>query len=214
MRSLFCLAYFIIALVVPTKMKAQDPFDPVQDLTAFKKQFEKATSQIKTIKSKFRQEKNLAMLQEQMISEGDFWFKRSNKIRIEYQRPFQYLLIMSNDEILIQDHGKQNRISTKSNKLFQQINQIILDCVQGSMLDNTDFAIDAFENKNTYRLVMKPLQKGLQGFFSEIVVYVSRDDFSVSKLEMFENGGDSTVINFWGKELNTNVPDSVFDFKQ
>ena len=149
-----------------------------------------------------------------MVSEGKFWFKRENKIRIEYQQPFQYLLILNNNEVIIKDHDKQNRMNTRSNKLFQQINRIILDCVQGSILDNPDFTVAAFENAKMYRLELKPVTKSLQDFFATIIVLVDKKDFTANTLTLQEAGGDYTTIHFSNKVLNATIADSVFDLAQ
>ena len=70
------------------------------------------------------------MLSDKIISKGKFWFKKENKVRMEYMQPFQYLMILNNNNIYIKDGQKENKISTGSNKLFQQVNRIVVDCVQ------------------------------------------------------------------------------------
>jgi outer membrane lipoprotein-sorting protein len=199
-------------MILPFSGNGQtDSFKPIQNLSEFKKTFSVESKKVKSITSSFRQEKVLSLLEEKMVSDGKFWFQRENKIRIEYQKPFEYVLIIRGDEIIIKDHDKQNRINVKSNKLFQQINQIILDCVQGSILDNNDFSVVALENSKSYRLEMKPLTKGLKDFFTEIIVMVDKNDFTASQLSLYEAGGDYTTIYFSNKTLNANIPDSVFD---
>lgn len=195
--------------------KAQvDSFKPVQNISEFKKTFSNESKKVNSITSTFRQEKVLSLLEEKMMSEGKFWFKREDKIRIEYLKPFQYLLILNGDEMIIRDHDKQNRMNVKSNRLFQQINRIILDCVQGSILENEDFSVDAFENSTSFRLEMKPVSKALQDFFTKIIVVVDKRDFTAMELSLHEAGGDYTTIHFSNKTLNATIPDSVFDLAQ
>ena len=213
-RTLFFLALVGLQAIAFFGRAQTDAFKPVQNVAEFRKTFSAESKKVNSITSTFRQEKVLSLLEEKMVSDGKFWFKRQNKIRIEYQNPFQYLMILSNDEIIIKDHDKENRMNVKSNKLFQQINRIILDCVQGSILDNKDFSVAAFENPKSYRLVMKPIAKGLQDFFSEIIVLVDKSDFTASELTLREAGGDYTTIYFSNKVLNANIPDSVFDLAQ
>ncbi len=52
---------------------------------------------------------------------------------MEYNQPFQYLMIMNRDNVYVKDGQKENKVSSKSNKLFQQINRITVDCVQGNI---------------------------------------------------------------------------------
>jgi outer membrane lipoprotein-sorting protein len=153
------------------------------------------------------------MLSEKIISKGKFWFKKENQVRMEYTNPFEYLMVINKDKVFIKDGQKQNTISTKSNKLFQQINKITVDCVQGNVLNNTDFTIRVFENKTTYLIEMSPMAKNLKDFFKTIIVTVDKKDYTVSNIEMDENSGDNTIIRFSNKEMNTNLPDALFAIK-
>lgn len=188
-------------------------FKPINDLPAFKRQFAIEAKKIKSIKSDFVQEKNLAVLEEKISSEGKFTFKRENKVRIEYQKPFQYLMIMNGDEMLVRDNQKENKVNMKSNKLFQQVNKIMVDCVQGTMLENKDFTVHVFENDKTWLLEMTPVSKSLREFFQNILIHVDKKDYSVSSIDMREPSGDNTMIKFVKKELNIPVEDAIFAVK-
>jgi outer membrane lipoprotein-sorting protein len=185
-------------------------YKPVADLAAFKKQFAQESSAVKAITSDFTQEKNLVALTEKITSTGKFWFKRSNKVRIDYLKPFVYRMIMNGDKMLVRDDQKESHINVKSNKLFQQVNKIMIDCVQGTILDSKDFTNRVFENDRAYLLEMKPVSKALKGFFDTIVLIVDKKDYSVKSIEMDEQGGDTTIITFTNKVLNAQVADDVF----
>lgn len=190
---------------------AQYPgFKPVTDLAGFKKQFAMESKKTQSIKSNFEQEKNLSLLQEKILSHGKFYFKRENRVRIEYQKPFQYLLIMNGDQIVTRDTQKENKVNVKSNKLFQQVNRIMIDCVQGSIVDSKDFTVRVFENDKAWLLEMTPVGKTLKDFFKTIVIHADRKDYSVASIDMQEPSGDNTLIKFVQKEVNVAVPDDLF----
>ena len=180
------------------------------DAANFKSQFAATSQKINTIKSDFVQEKNLSMLSEKIISKGKFWFKKDNLVRMQYTSPFEYLMIINKDKVYIKDGQKQNTISTKSNKLFQQINKITVDCVQGNVLNNSDFKIRVFESKQNYLVELTPVAKGLKDFFKTINVTIEKKDYTVASIDMTENGGDNTLIRFSNKESNANIPDTLF----
>src|ERR1700710_921756 len=182
-------------------------YTPLTDLSKFKVLFSEQAQKVISIKSDFTQEKNLSMLSEKITSQGKFWFKKDSRVRMEYNKPFQYLMIINKDKVFVKDGQKQNTISTKSNKLFQQINKITVDCVQGTVLTNPDFSTRIFENKNAYLVELSPVSKNLKDFFKTIVVIVDKKDYSVTNIEMNENSGDNTIIHFVNKEMNTNIPD-------
>lgn len=185
-------------------------FKAVENITAFKTQFTAEAKKTESIRSNFVQEKNLSVLSEKIVSEGKFWFKRANKVRIEYQKPFSYLLIMNGDQMLVKDNDKENKINVNSNKLFQQVNRIMVDCVQGTILTNKDFKVLVFESDKTYLLEMTPVSKGLKDFFQKILVYVDKSSYSVASIDMREPSGDNTLIRFVQKELNATWSDEIF----
>jgi outer membrane lipoprotein-sorting protein len=182
------------------------------DLATFKKQFATESAKVGSIESSFTQEKVLTALTEKITSTGKFWFKRSNKVRIEYIKPYTYTMIMNGDKMLFRDDQKENRVNVRSNKLFQQVNQIMIDCVQGTVLDSKDFNVGVFEDERTYLLEMVPTSRSLREFFSTIVLKVDKKDFTAASIEMNEKSGDSTTIVFKDKKLNTQFSDAVFAF--
>ena len=119
-------------------------------------------------------------------------------------------MVMNGDKMLIRDNDRENKINVKSNKLSQQVNRIMIDCVQGTILDSKDFTTKIFENDRLYLLEMTPSSKALREFFETIVLSVEKSDYSVRSIEMNEPAGDKTVISFENKKLNEQVADAVF----
>jgi outer membrane lipoprotein-sorting protein len=188
-------------------------FKPVADATAFKQQFAKASQATQSIQSDFVQEKNLSMLSDKIVSKGKLWFKKDNKVRMEYATPSYYLLIMNGKDIKTKDGQKESHVSTRGNKMFEQINKLTVDCVQGNVLNNADFTAKILENGQTYLLELTPVNKTLLQYFKSIHLLVDKKDYSVSAIQMYEAGGDDTSISFIHKQLNVNIPDAVFATK-
>jgi len=211
MRKLLFTAIGLLMILV-TQAQYQG-YKPVTDMASFKQDFTTIAQKTQTIKSDFLQEKNLSMLSDKIISKGKFWFKKDNLVRIEYTQPFQYLMVMNQNNVFIKDGQKENKMSTRSNNLFQQINKITVDCIQGTALNNTDFTIKVFENTQGYLIEMTPVTRTLKEFFKNINIAVAKKDYAVTKIDMIEPGGDNTVINFLNRETNTNIPDAIFAIK-
>jgi outer membrane lipoprotein-sorting protein len=210
------LKYLLAVLLICGSLvnaSAQYPgYKPMTSVDAFKKQFAVESSKLQSIASDFTQNKTLTALTETMTSTGKFWFKRSNKVRIDYLKPFSYRLIMNGDKMLVKDEQKESRINVKGNKTFQQINKIMIDCIQGTILESKDFSTKVFENAGSYLLEMTPLSKSMKAFFSTIVLTVDKADYSVKSIEMNEAGGDKTTLTFTNKVTNGRVEDTVFSF--
>jgi outer membrane lipoprotein-sorting protein len=178
---------------------------------AFRKSLTRATESMQSIQSDFTQVKTLSMLSEKINSSGKFWYQKKDKLRMEYVRPYSYLMILNGGKIFLKEGQKENKISTGSNKVFRQINRILVDCVAGSMLDNPDFQSRVFENDGSWLVEFKPLINNLKELYKNINIVVDKNDFSVSSIEMDEISGDKTFIRFQNKELNAHIPDSVFN---
>lgn len=204
----------MLVLVSGVLAKAQYPgYTAVADLPKFKASFAAAAQKITSIKADFTQDKNLSMLSEKITSKGNFWFKKDSRVRMEYTTPFKYLMILNKDKAYVKDGAKESKVSTKSNKMFQQINKIMIDCMQGTTLDNTDFTTRVFENKTNALVELTPLSKGMKEMFKSINVIVDKKDFSVVSIQMQELSGDNTIMRFTNKELNAAIPDTLFDIK-
>ena len=206
--------FIVLGMALGISLKAQYAgYSQVADPAKFKIDFSAATQKTLSIKSDFVQEKNLSMLSEKIISKGKFWFKKESRVRMEYNQPYLYLMILNKDRVFIKDGQKENKISTRGNKLFQQINKIMIDCMQGAALNNPDFKTRLFENKIHSLIELTPVTKGLKELFRSINVIVDRKDFSVASIEMLELSNDNTLIRFIKKELNAAIPDSLFTIR-
>ena len=211
MRKIF---FITLALVTGISLKAQYAgYSPVADPAKFKTDFSEATQKTLSIKSDFVQEKNLGMLSEKITFKGKFWFKKESQVRMEYNQPYQYLMVLNKDKVFIKDGQKENKISTRTNKLFQQVNRIMIDCMQGTALNNPDFKPRLFENKTNSLIELTPVTKGLKELFRSINIIVDRRDFSVASIEMLELSDDNTIIRFTNKEMNAAIPDSLFTIR-
>ncbi len=206
-RNLACAFFFLISL---STMAQYPGYHSIADLPSFKKQFTSQSQNVTSITSTFTQEKILSELTEKIISTGRFWFKRSDKVRIEYREPFFFLMVINGNTILVRDDQKENKVNVRSNRLFQQVNRIVMDCVQGTILDSGDFSVKVFENDKTYLMEMTPSSKTLREFFQTIVLTAEKKDYSVQSIKMNEPSGDTTTIFFTNKKLNEPVSDAVF----
>jgi len=188
-------------------------FTKITDEQSFKNGLSSASKNTSTISSDFIQEKNLSLLDEKVVSKGTFKFKKENKVRMEYTDPFSYLMVINGDKITITDRQKSNSFSSGSNKLFTTINNIIIDCVKGTALENKDFTNKIFTSDKNYLVELVPVKKELKQFFSSIHVYLDKKDYSVIKINLTEPSGDNTLIKFINKETNLTIPDAVFTVK-
>jgi outer membrane lipoprotein-sorting protein len=204
-RILFFL--FISQLALGQNFKA------VKDTLALKQKIEQMSKATSAIESDFTQEKNLSVLSEKVNSKGHFSFKKENMLRWEYTVPYKYLIVINKDKIWIKDDKKTTKYDLNANKVFKEINDIMISCVQGTIFKSNKFKVAYFENDKFYRLELTPLVSAMKESLKKINMYFDKNVTSVSKLDMIEPNEDYTTLEFSNKKLNGTLPDTIFSVK-
>lgn len=188
-------------------------FKVVKDTTVLKQKIEAMSKATVSIEADFVQEKNLSMLSEKVISKGHFVFKKENLLRWEYSSPSKYLIVINKEKVMIKDEKKTTKYDMNSNKVFKEINDIMLSCVQGTIFKSNKFKTNYFENEKGYKLELIPQVKNMKETFKKINLYFDKTVTSVAKMEMVENNEDLTSLDFTNKKINAAVSETIFTVK-
>jgi len=207
MKIKFALIMLFIPFVLPSAAQEK----PMKDVESFKNKLAENARVTQTIESDFIQEKNLSVLSEKIITKGHFYFKKENLLRWEYLDPFNYVIVINKDKVMIKDEEKVSRYDMNSNKMFKSINEMMINSVQGNILNTKDYSLKFLESNEYFLVEMTPLQKGTKEFLKTINLYFSRETYVVSKVRMIENSGDYTSIDFINQKKNENIADSRFN---
>lgn len=202
----------LIILLFPFICLSQ-PFKPLKDTTTLKQKIESMSKSTTSIEADFIQEKNLSMLSEKITSKGHFVFKKENLLRWEYASPSKYLIVINKEKVIIKDEKKTTKYDMNSNKVFKEINDIMLSCVQGTIFKSNKFKTSYFENDKGYKLELIPQVKNMKETFKKINLYFDKNVTSVSKMEMIENNDDLTSLDFTNKKLNAPIAETIFIVK-
>ena len=100
-----------------------------------------------------------------------------------------------------------------SNKVFKEINDIMLSCVQGTIFKSNKFKTSYYENDKFYKLELIPQVKNMKETFKKINLYFDKSVTSVTKMEMIEGNEDLTSLDFTNKKLNAPVAETIFIVK-
>ncbi|MCX6266716.1 MAG: outer membrane lipoprotein carrier protein LolA [Bacteroidetes bacterium] len=191
-------------------MSQNRPIDAASS-ESLKNRVKEVAMNTRTISCDFIQEKEMSMITEKITSKGKFFLKKEKMLRWEYLQPFSYIIIIKNDHITIKDENKVNQFNVQSDKVFLEINRVILGSIQGTLLsDEQNFKATFFENSTSWVVKLTTLNPKLKESLSEIVLWFDRKDYTVSRLEMKEPGGDCTRISFSAKKLNQPIADEKF----
>lgn len=189
----------------------KEAFTPISDSEKVEKLLIKSTQSLKSISSSFIQEKNLEYLSAKIKSEGKFWFKNGTFLRWEYITPFSYIIIINNGTFKIKDGEKTSTFDVKSNPVFKELNDILINTVNGSLMKSEKFEIAISENKKSYQVKLNPKLKEMKEFLKNIYLYFSKKDLSVFEIKMIETEKNYTRITFYEKKINTEINDQLFE---
>jgi outer membrane lipoprotein-sorting protein len=189
---------------------AAQEYIPVPDARELEAEIKKQSGLIQTIQSHFVQTKTLEALEMTIVSAGKFWFKRENSLRWEYQKPYLYTIGINKGEFVIKDGDKVSKYDIASNKVFKEINDIIVSSVKGDLLSSSKFEAAAYQNQSSYKLVLLPKDSNIKQALEKIEMYFSKEDMSVYKLVMIESDKDYTVLEFENRRQNEAISDSIF----
>ncbi|MCX7551455.1 LolA family protein [Xanthomarina sp. F2636L] len=203
MRSVLILLLFIsVSVHAQTKMSAPE----AEALKTLVKQQALTT---KTISSNFTQYKHLDFLSNDIVSKGKLAFKTPDLVKWEYTEPFIYAVIFKNETLFINDEGKKNQVNMGSNKLFKELNGLIINSIKGDMFDDEAFEISYFKKDKYSRVHFIPKDKKSSKFISAFhITFNEKGD--VLEVKMIEPSGDFTKIVFTNKELNKPLADAIF----
>lgn len=209
-KKTFLLPIILYWAVIPSTAQPKG-FTAVQNINTLQQNLVKNNNATQSISSDFNQVKVMKMLNDKVISKGKFYYKKANRIRIEYNTPFQYLLIMNGGSIIVKDETKISKINMRGSKSLQSANKIMMDCMTGTVFSNKDFSVKSFENNSQYLLQLTPVAASMKSLFSRIDIYLEKSDYSVSKLILNESGGDYTDMSFINRKKNVALNDALFN---
>lgn len=188
----------------------EEGFETVQDPKLVGAKLNNMSEKLTTIESDFIQQKHMTYLSVTVESKGKFWYKKENQMRWEYTEPYNYLVLISDGKVTIDDGGKNSEFKVKGNKIFEQINEIISSSVRGNIMDDGRFEVSLFQNAEYYMVKLLPKSEEIKQVITEMYMYFDKNAVSVSKIKMVEKSGDYTLIIFENKKLNEPIPASVF----
>ena len=204
------LGLFVVQL---TSIAQADGYSVMKNLDDFKAKAKAVADKTTSISSDFVQKKVLSIMEEEIISNGKFLFKKENSIRWEYKEPFVYLIIINDGEIFIKDDNKENKFDMKSNNTFKGINDMIVNSVSGNIMDDENYIVSYYESASNYMVQLTPKDEKLKEYMSLIKVYFDKISYDVVRVKMMEESEDYTSIEFKNRVVNSDIADEKFTFK-
>lgn len=189
---------------------AQEGFHKMKNPESFKQKINQISKVTETIQCNFVQEKQLSFMKEKMVSKGVFYFNKNNRLRWEYNNPYNYVIIMDGKQLAVIDNGKVTKMDTGKNDTFQKIQGMLTRTLQGNVLDgNNQFNYELLENEQYSLVKLTPKDKEIKNYLTGIDLFFDKKDGLVARIDMHE-AEDLTTIKFSNRKLNQPIADGVF----
>lgn len=186
------------------------------DLTVFLQSIGKKTSNFKTLKTEFTQEKKMVMFKEKLVMKGRIFLEKPSKIAWHVDAPLRYSVLIT-DKVIRQwdeDTNKVQEVSLAKNPIFQNvIGQLTVwfSGEYGSLLDTNDVRV---VRREPLVVEFVPRDNNIsKKVIKNITITFRADQNYLQQLRIQEISGDVTTINFKNTILNTPLDSSSFEVK-
>ncbi|SFS53286.1 Outer membrane lipoprotein-sorting protein [Porphyromonadaceae bacterium NLAE-zl-C104] len=187
---------------------------PITKAVEFEKKLRDAAGKIQSVESSFRQEKFMKVFSDKMVSTGMFYYRKPNKISLQYEKPMQYAVTINGDKLQTVTGGKKTTVNLGSNKMMVQMKGLIEASMIGniSALDR-EYDLEYFQSDSEYFVNIVPASKAVKVYIKEIDITFDKKTMDVKRLRMTENNDDYTDYIFTNPQYNTLQSDEKFTIR-
>ncbi len=177
-------------------------------------ELEKTFSSIRTVQTRFRQEKELKMFSRTLVMHGRLTLENPDRLAWRIDSPIRYALVLNGDyaQQWDEDSNKVQKTKATGNPIFEEVLGQIEKWFSGefgSLLNDYDLVI---KKSQPPELEFTPKQGGLIGkVIRHVTISVRSDRAYVEQILIEDTGGDTTRIVFYDTILNAPVPPAAWE---
>lgn len=208
--------FSLILILLSCQLGAQNDYKPVtgNTLTQYKTQIKAKNLQINSLTCPFTQTKNMSILKTPNVTKGFMYFKKNEKFRWEYVNNPTFIFAQNGKTIYTKSGDKVQIIKDNSVILYQQISKLVMQSINGEILENNkEFTTKFEENGSFIKIILEPKQRNMKKFIASIQLLIDKKSYLASQFILNEPNGDNTIIKFEKVKLNQNIDDSIFILK-
>lgn len=202
----------LILLVCSPLSGAAEPPPADSHLSAVFARLQAAAATTGSLASEFIQEKQLAIFSETLRSTGLFYYRQPGHLRWELLTP-----VASGFVLRDQQGERWNRLSQETGS-FRIDRDPLMGIIAQQLLAWAKVDIDWLHSRyriellaeQPVRLQLFPRDQGEAGFIEQLQILFSAENSHVELVEMFEAGGDKTLLRFEKVQINQPLPATAF----
>jgi outer membrane lipoprotein-sorting protein len=168
-----------------------------------------ALAKMESISGDIEQVKSFAFLNNKLVSKGKFYFQQDNKLRWAFNDPIEYIILINENSMRLKEEGEEKKYKGM-NQILRQVKEIILGCIDGSIMSNSNYKTEFSRSEELIRIQLKPKSKNLKEFIQQIDVQFSIDGAVLRNVVLTDPSGDLTNIQFSNIESNKQIDEKLF----
>jgi outer membrane lipoprotein carrier protein len=162
-----------------------------------------------SITSDFVQLKHLSFMNEDVSSNGKFFYSKPDRLLMQYEQPAGDIMLINKDQLVMIAVDKYSKTSTRSSSKARTIKSILSSCLQGDVSLIDGVTLSSEETADGY-VITAQLKKKTRNNVKKVVLTYDKADLTLSVLQMEESDGSYTVYTLFNKVLNQAIDDKVF----
>ncbi len=187
---------FIVFIIMLTNLVAlcQTPLVGVQREQVIN-DIESTAVATNSMQRSFVQTRTSSLLTDQIVMKGRFCYTKPSDVIWEYVSPQQRVIKVTGKDVTITTEGNTTPVNPRIKKMVQGFSEMLMSN-KAQMLDGRVFNMDIYEEKNTYRAVLRPKRRDLQKLFSQMELEFGKETKQIEAITLIERQGDEVKIEF------------------
>lgn len=180
-----------------------------QSGTVILDKIKEANKSLTTITSDFKQTMHLTFMDEDVLSNGKFYYRKPDRMLLKYSQPEGEMMLIKGDEITMVMMDQHTKVSAKSDPAIELIHTIFSSCLEGDARKIKDATVDAVEKGDFYEVTIT-IQGDRARNMKAVQVRYDKKEMALSLLRTEDPDGGYTVYELTGKKLNQPIAEEVF----
>lgn len=209
---LFLVISAIHCYAEPSDIKTHKNLGP--DLYEVLHRLEDKTSEIRTLKTEFVQEKELAVFKEKIILKGMIFLQKPELFAWHIIEPLSYSMVIKGDILSQWDENtkKTQKISLSKNPAFQVAISQMKDWFSGKYTSMTeDYNIIILKRKPVSLKFIPKKNTIVSNVIDSVTVIFRDDERYIHQIYIKEKSSNSTLLTFVNTQLNTPLDEAAWE---
>lgn len=164
-----------------------------------------------TMSCKFKQTKTIALLSDELVSQGRMYYDKSGKLCWEYLTPYEYRFVLNNGKVYMGNDKRNNVADVADNKIFGTIARVMMNTVTGRIGElDKDFEVRTGGESPARVVTLVPKRREMKQLLKQVELTLDEKAGTVTHIRLSEKNGDVTDIALTDIKLNVPADETHF----